>query len=67
MARTTSPKVLISVISSAPSFLISLQISGLFGYFIMQLSLIVTVLFFVTILYLPPSKIIKNESISKKS
>lgn len=62
MARTTLLKVLISVMSLTPSFLLSLQLLDYFDYLIMLISLFVILLIFATILYLPPSKkIFKNE------
>ena len=56
MARTTLPKVLISVMSLTPSFLLSLQLLDCFDYLIMLISLFFIVLIFATTPYPPPSK-----------
>lgn len=67
MAQTTSPKVLISAISLAPSFLLSLQLLDYFDYFIKPISQFVIVLIFATILYFPPSKNNNKNQISLKN
>lgn len=67
MAQTTSPKFLISAISLAPSFLLSLQLLDYFDYFIKPISQFVIVLIFATILYFPPSKNNNKNQISLKN